>query len=52
MLALNVPNKYAMRRMGHSTPQMTERVYQHVFTSVDERFTRAIDEHTAALLHP
>lgn len=50
MLALGVPNKYAMRRMGHSTPQMTERVYQHVFGSVDEQFTHSIDAHTATLL--
>lgn len=30
MLALNVPNKYAMERMGHATDNMLKAVYQHV----------------------
>ena len=29
MLALGVPDKYAMEIMGHSTPDMLKRVYQH-----------------------
>ena len=29
MLALGVPDKYAMERMGHATPDMLKRVYQH-----------------------
>lgn len=29
MLALGVPDKYAMERMGHSTPDMLRKVYQH-----------------------
>ena len=29
MLALNVPDKYAMERMGYSTPATLKKVYQH-----------------------
>lgn len=50
LAALNLPVKYAMKRLGHSTPQVTENVYQHTFTSVDERFDKAIDAHTAQLI--
>lgn len=50
LAALNLPVKYAMRRMGHSTPQVTENVYQHTFTSFDEKFDQAVDAHTAQLL--
>jgi integrase len=30
MLALGIPDKYAMERMGHSTPNMLKTVYQHL----------------------
>jgi hypothetical protein len=30
MLALGVPDKYAMSRMGHATPTMLKTVYQHL----------------------
>ena len=43
MLALGVPDKYAMARMGHSTPGMLKRVYQHIFedkaAAVDQQMT-------------
>ena len=29
MLALNIPDKYAMKRMGYSTPATLKKVYQH-----------------------
>ena len=32
MLALGVPDKYAMQRMGHATSNMLKTVYQHTFT--------------------
>lgn len=35
MLALGIPDKYAMERMGHSTNNMLKTVYQH--TMVDEK---------------
>ena len=34
MLALGVPDKYAMHRMGHATPNMLKNVYQHL---IDEK---------------
>jgi integrase len=30
MLAMNIPNKYAAARMGHSTEEMLKKVYQHI----------------------
>lgn len=30
LLTLNVPDKYAMQRMGHATPHMLKQVYQHL----------------------
>ena len=30
MLALGIPDLYAMKRIGHSTPDMLKRVYQHI----------------------
>jgi len=29
MLSLNIPDKYAMERMGHATNNMLKTVYQH-----------------------
>lgn len=50
MLVLGVPNKYASQRMGHSTPQMTERVYQHILKSKDKEYTQVIDKHIDSVL--
>lgn len=32
MLALGVPDKYAMERLGHATPHMLKNVYQHTLS--------------------
>lgn len=41
LLSLGVPDKYAMARMGHSTPTMLKQVYQHLMqdksTSIDDQ---------------
>ena len=45
LLALNIPNKYAQRRMGHATDGMLKKVYQHL---MDEKITETdekIDEY-------
>lgn len=45
LLALNIPNKYAQRRMGHATDGMLKKVYQHL---MDEKITETdekIGEH-------
>lgn len=38
MLISGLPNKYAQERMGHATQDMLVRVYQHTFTSENERY--------------
>lgn len=52
MLALNVPEKYAMERGGWSTPSVMRSVYQHTFSAkrravddlIDEFFTNILCE--------
>jgi integrase len=48
MLQLNVPNKYAMERMGHTTDDMLNKVYQHTFsseqTAIADRMHKFIEE--------
>lgn len=46
MLSLNTPDKYAMKRMGHSTPYMLKRVYQHLMDEKD----REVDENMDAYM--
>lgn len=50
LAALNVPVKYAMQRLGHSTPQVTEKVYQHALSAYDQKFNDVVNEHTAQLV--
>lgn len=50
LAALNIPVKYAMQRLGHSTPQVTEKVYQHALSAYDEKFNEVVNEHTAQLI--
>ena len=42
MLALGVPDKYAMERMGHSTADMLKRVYQHVMGDKSDEVAKTI----------
>ena len=50
LAALNVPTKSAMKRLGHSTPQVTEQVYQHPMSNFESQFDRQIDAHITQLL--
>ena len=50
LAALNVPVKYAMQSLGHSTPQVTEKVYQHALSAYDQKFNEVVNEHTAQLI--
>ena len=45
MLALGIPDKYAMERMGHATNNMLKNVYQHTMQSEQEKITKRIDEY-------
>lgn len=51
MLALGVPDKYAMERMGHATPNMLKTTYQHTMRSRQEEIADQVDAHFAAILH-
>jgi len=48
LLALGVPDKYAMQRMGHATPHMLKAVYQHVQPDKQKSLDAAIN---AAICH-
>ena len=43
MLRLNVPDKYAMERMGHSTNNMLKNVYQHTMNDKAVAVADAVD---------
>lgn len=43
LLALNIPNKYAMQKMGHKTDRMLMQVYQHLMDSKVKETDEAID---------
>ena len=45
MLEKNVPNKYAMERMGHATDYMLKKVYQHTFDKAHKRFEKDIEDY-------
>ena len=45
MLSLNIPNKYAQRRMGHATDNMLKNVYQHLMQSKIDETDRLIDNY-------
>lgn len=51
MLALGVPDKYAMERMGHSTPNMLKNVYQHTMKSKSEEVANTVDKFFEETLH-
>lgn len=44
MLANNVPDKYAMKRMGHSTNSMIKNVYQHIITQKDQEVSVVMNQ--------
>ena len=52
MLALNVPDKYAMERMGHATNNMLKTVYQHTMPEKKQEIKNTIDSYFENLLVP
>jgi len=50
MLALGVPDKYAMERGGWSTPHVMRTVYQHTFSQKRVQVDNAIDRYFADIL--
>lgn len=51
MLALGVPDKYAMERMGHATSNMLKTVYQHTMKSKQEEVADMVDDYFEQKLH-
>lgn len=51
MLALNVPDKYAMERMGHATNNMLKNVYQHTMKEKQDEVADLVDNYFIKKLH-
>src|SRR5699024_5129778 len=45
MLALNIPDKYAMEILGQNSPHMLKKVYQHTFSKEFLEVNRRINQH-------
>lgn len=50
MLKLNIPDKYAMERMGHSTPTMLKQVYQHLYREEQQKVANKMNDYFNNLL--
>lgn len=50
MLALGIPDKYAMERGGWSSDHIMKSVYQHTFTAEREAADEKIDRYFESLL--
>jgi integrase len=50
MLALNVPDKYAMKRMGHATNNMLKTVYQHTMDEKEQQVNAAVDQYFESII--
>lgn len=50
MLAIGIPDKYAMKRMGHATINMLKTVYQHTFTKREIEVADSINSKMAHLI--
>jgi len=44
MLANGVPDKYAMARLGQSSPNMIKNVYQHLYEAKEKQFSKAMND--------
>ena len=45
LLALNIPDKYAMELMGHATPNMLKEVYQHLMSEKQNEVAHDINSY-------
>ncbi len=50
MLSLNIPDKYAMERMGHATNTMLKTVYQHTFTQKQIEVSNTINHYIDTIM--
>lgn len=51
MLALGVPDRYAMERMGHATPNMLKAVYQHTMREKQEEVACKVNSYFSSMQH-
>ena len=52
MPALNVPDEYAMRRMGHATNNMLKTVYQHTMSEKEQEVNAVVDGYFEQIIKP
>ena len=50
MLSLNVPDKYAMERLGQSTPGLIKAVYQHVMSDKRDEVNQTVNTAAESLI--
>lgn len=50
MLAQGVPDKYAMERLGQSSPNMIKNVYQHLYDAKKKEISKTMSDKFAAIL--
>lgn len=50
LLLMNIPQKYIAELMGHSSTNMIERVYQHIFPSAMEEYAKKIREQMTIIM--
>ncbi len=50
MLSLNIPDKYAMERMGHSTNNMLKTVYQHTMQEKEDSVDASLNDYFSTIL--
>lgn len=51
MLSLGIPDKYAMERMGHSTPNMLKTVYQHLMEEKKNEVSDVVNDFFEKMQH-
>ena len=44
MLAKGVPDKYAMKRLGQSSPNMIKDIYQHLYQSKEKEVADTVSQ--------
>lgn len=51
MLVMGVPDKYAMKRLGQSSPNMIKNVYQHLFEDKEKEYSKSLSSRFETLIN-
>jgi integrase len=51
MLAKGVPDKYAMKRLGQSSPSMVKDIYQHLYESKEKEVADTVSKAFSDIYH-